>query len=84
MLELSNELVSDRLGRPHVIVEILGAVIEKGRCGFLRRASPYIAVGLGLLLLRNRRRRWRARMNRMEKRQEEILQTLKDIRDKKS
>jgi hypothetical protein len=67
-----------------VIVEVLNEVLRRGRCGFLQRISPFVAVGLGICLLRQRRRRWRARVQRMEKRQEEILQTLKDIRDNKS
>lgn len=46
-----------------------------------RRLSPLIVVGMGICMLKERRRRWRARCRRMEERQEEMLQTLREIRD---
>ena len=49
--------------------------------GCLRRAYPWLLVGAGLLLLREKRRHWRARCRRMEHRQEEMTQILREIRD---
>ena len=45
------------------------------------RVWPLVLVGLGICILRKKRREWRCRMRRMERRQEEMNQTLKEIRD---
>jgi hypothetical protein len=46
-----------------------------------RGVLPVLLVGLGFCFMRDRQRRCRARMRRMDRRQEEMLQTLKEIRD---
>jgi hypothetical protein len=46
-----------------------------------RRICPLLVLGMGVCYLRDRRRRWRARMRRMEQRQEEMAQLLREIRD---
>lgn len=46
-----------------------------------RKIAPFLVVGMGICMLKERRRRWRARVRRMEERQEEMLKTLHEIRD---
>lgn len=48
---------------------------------FFRRISPLLVIGMGICMFKERRRRWRARCRRHEERQEEMLQTLREIRD---
>jgi len=56
-------------------------VVGLGLGHFIRKISPFVALGLGLCLVKQRRRRWRARCRRHEERQEEMLQTMREIRD---
>ena len=48
---------------------------------FIRKISPLLVLGMGVCMLKERRRRWRARCRKMEERQEEMLKTLHEIRD---
>ena len=48
---------------------------------FLHRISPFLVVGMGICMIKERRRRWRAKCRRHEDRQEEMLATLREIRD---
>ena len=55
------------------------ATLHLGR--LIRKISPWIVLGMGICALKQRRRRWRAHCRRHEERQEEMLATLREIRD---
>jgi hypothetical protein len=46
-----------------------------------RHLCPLVAVGFGIYLFHQHRRRCQQKMRRMEERQEKMLETLKEIRD---
>lgn len=48
---------------------------------FIHRISPFVVIAMGICAFKERRRRWRSQCRRHEDRQEEMLATLREIRD---